>query len=340
MPMKRTRLASAFVLVILAMTIILPVVGTRAAPLHSNPGTSGLVAWWSMDETGGTRYDSHSTNHLTDNNTVGFTMGVQGNAAYFVPANSEYLSVADTPGVSTGNIDFTLVAHVYLNSTASAFTVLDKSDNVPSTNIEYRITHNPSTGFRFRVGTGIVDSGAISPNTWYTVIAWHDSVNDTLNIQLNDEAVNTVSYSGGASDTAYPLTIAAYADGTSVLDGRIDELALYKRVLTPSERYWLHNDGNGRTYSEVLPTATPTNTATHTPTDTPTNTATHTPTDTPTITPTVPTSTPATPAWTLVPEITYGDYAVTLSFAGLCLVVILIALTALGLYVGQRKGKR
>ncbi|MBU0513002.1 MAG: hypothetical protein KJ638_15045, partial [Chloroflexi bacterium] len=43
----------------------------------------GLVAWWSLDETSGTRYDSHGGNHLSDNNTVGYSTGKQGNSANF-----------------------------------------------------------------------------------------------------------------------------------------------------------------------------------------------------------------------------------------------------------------
>ena len=52
---------------------------------------------------------------------------------------------------------------------------------------------------------------------------------------------------------------------------------IYKRVLTDGERAWLYNDGNGRSYTELLPptptyTKTPTPTLTFTSTPSPTNT--------------------------------------------------------------------
>ncbi|MBN2115754.1 MAG: hypothetical protein JW730_04245 [Anaerolineales bacterium] len=220
----------------------------------TNPGTTGLISWWTLDETSGTRNDSHGTNDLTDTNAVGYAPGVKGNAASFVPANQERLTVPDNPDISTGDIDFTLVAHVYLNNAANAYNLVDKSGTAAA--YDYRLAYNPATGFRLRVGTATyVDSGPVSANTWHTVIAWHDSVNDTLNIQVNDGTVNTVSYSGGAADTDYPLVLGAAADGTYTLDGRLDEVALYKRVLTAAERTWLYDGGSSRTYAEVSTSA-------------------------------------------------------------------------------------
>ncbi|MGE5462503.1 MAG: LamG-like jellyroll fold domain-containing protein, partial [Syntrophothermus sp.] len=62
------------------------------------------------------------------------------------------------------------------------------------------------------------------------MVAWHDAVTNTLNIQVNDGAAATVAYSSGAMDTTYPLTIGAHADGAGTWDGLIDEVFLYKRV--------------------------------------------------------------------------------------------------------------
>ena len=59
------------------------------------PTSDDLVSYWSCDETSGSRVDSHGTNDLTDNNTVGYVEGVIGNACYFNGANSEYLSIND-----------------------------------------------------------------------------------------------------------------------------------------------------------------------------------------------------------------------------------------------------
>ena len=60
-----------------------------------------LVSWWSLDETIGTRDDSHGSNNLVDHNTVGYTTGKQGNASAFTAANSEYLDIADNADLSS-----------------------------------------------------------------------------------------------------------------------------------------------------------------------------------------------------------------------------------------------
>jgi uncharacterized repeat protein (TIGR01451 family) len=220
----------------------------------TSPGTTNLAAWWGMDETSGTRSDSFGTSHLTDNNTVGATAGLRGNAASFVSANSEYLSRADGAAISTGNIDFTLIANVYLNSTSGVQIIANKG--LVNTNSRDYALYSNGTSFGFMVGNGTVGGSVssapvITPGQWYTVVAWHDSVNNTLNIQVNNGPVSTANYSSGAIDSTYPLTIGAHNGGYSPFDGRIDDVALYKRVLTASERLWMYNNGKGRTYADL-----------------------------------------------------------------------------------------
>lgn len=233
----------------------------RGAPPPSdpaNPGKTGLVSWWSMNETSGTRYDSYGSNHLTSNNNAGYAAGLKGNAARFAPASAQYLSRTDNASISTGDIDFTLAAHVYLNSASNIMVIANKG--LQSSSIrDYVLFYNSSNAkFTFSVGNGTASGSVSSQQTvttgqWYTIMAWHDAVNNTLNIQVNNGTVSTVSYASGAMDTTYPLTIGAHADGGAAFDGRIDEVALYKRVLNPAERAWLHNNGLARAYADLTP---------------------------------------------------------------------------------------
>ena len=97
---------------------------------------------------------------------------------------------------------------------------------------------------------------------WHQVIAWHDSVANTLNIHVDHGAVSSLSYSGGASDTTYPMTIGAHSDGSAPFSGLIDEVVLYKRLLTPEQRAWFYNNGQGRTIYPELISAMPNTTNT------------------------------------------------------------------------------
>jgi hypothetical protein len=315
----------------------LPMSG-NAAPLYTNPGTTGLVSWWSLDETSGTRNDSHGSNHLTDNNTVGYTAGVRDNAAYFIAANNEHLSINDNASVSTGDINFTVCYWVYMNTKAGTMVYKHASS---STREYYTQYESVSDRYRFCYSSNGTSFSTISadnfgsPGTgeWHYVCAWHDATNNQVGIQVNNGTANTSSYSSGVFDSTSPLMIGLG------LNGYLDEIAFYKRTLSSAEREWLYNAGSGREYCEVAGTcATPTPTASNTPTPTPTNTpitpsntptftftpsntpthtatftATHTQVNTETFTPTpseTPTETPtptetATPTATFTPTITY-----------------------------------
>ena len=100
-------------------------------------------------------------------------------------------------------------------------------------------------------GAAYMDSGAVTANTWHTVFAWQDAVNNTINIQVDTGTVHTLAFSTSTADSTNPLSIGAYPNGSSETDGRLDEVALYRRVLTPEERIWLYNSGLGRNYAGV-----------------------------------------------------------------------------------------
>ena len=64
-----------------------------------------LVSYWKLEESSGNaRIDSHGSNDLTDNNTVGQATGKIGEGADFESGNSEYLNI--TNAAQTG-LDFT-----------------------------------------------------------------------------------------------------------------------------------------------------------------------------------------------------------------------------------------
>lgn len=233
--------------------------GVTVTPRNKNEDNNllnGLISYWELNEVSGTRYDSHGSNDLTDNNTVTSAGGKIGNAASFVATNSEYLSVASNSSLQTGDIDFTLCAWVYLASTGGQRPIMGKWDGFSPT-VEYLLFgFEPSDIFTFIVrdssdttNTNIQAStfGAPSTSTWYFVVAWHDSVANTLNIQVNNGTVDSSSYSSGVKSGTQAFWMGRNA--ANYMDGRIDGAGMWKRVLTSSERADLYNKGNGRPYS-------------------------------------------------------------------------------------------
>ena len=86
----------------------------------------------------------------------------------------------------------------------------------------------------------------MSTGASYFVVGWHDSVNNTLNIQVNNGTVNSLAWTAGVLNGSADFAIGARRDTAPLyFDGRIDAVGLWKRVLTSGERTSLYNSGTG-----------------------------------------------------------------------------------------------
>ena len=290
------RLSVAIVAVVLGMAIVAMLGIIWTSPVGTvNAGDGGnlktdLIAWWDLDEESGIRYDDHSTNNLTDNNTVLYDTGVVGNAALYDAGNSEYLSIADNAALSAGSSDYTIAAWAWFDDFLSYQMVAAKWEYDPAV-AEWRIYYNNLSSkleFWWRQDASTqhkIDwQGTIYTDTWYFIVAWRNAVSETTNITVDDGTIRTKTSVTAGQDTDTPFQLGR--SGSSYYSGREDSVAIWKRVLTEAERTWLYNSGNGRQYSDIPSGATDTPTPTYTPTPTPTATFTPTPTYTPTPTPT------------------------------------------------------
>lgn len=274
-----------------------------SAVVTAKPNTAlsdGLIAYWKLDESGGTRYDSVGTNHLTDNNTVGNASGKINFSAFFVKANNEFLSISDNENLSTGDIDFSYSAWFSTTNSSTTQYILGKGDTSDISNYEFVIYIYQNEVYFQINGSGTYDQvkASILSNAWYHIVAWNDATNNQIGIKLNNSSLVTKTVSISLSDTTSPFFIGDFAHDISSYqyDGSIDEVGFWKKVLTSEEISTIYNSGSGCAYEYLnsncaAPTATPTATSTATagPTSTPTNTPTPVPTSTPTP---VPTSTP------------------------------------------------
>jgi RHS repeat-associated protein/uncharacterized repeat protein (TIGR01451 family) len=219
-----------------------------------NPGVSptGLVSWWSLDETGGVREDSHGTNDLTDNNTVGSTAGKQSNAANFVAANSESLSIPDNPSLSLNGTNFTIAGWVKFSTLGTAQSFISKL----GPGAEYQVYKSVNDKIVLMVfsssgtSTAVASTETVTANTWYFVVAQYDGT--SLKLSLNAGNFASIPHSSGVADGTNLFRLGAHGSG-AYTNGMLDEVAVYKRILTQSEITWLYNNGNGRSYSEINP---------------------------------------------------------------------------------------
>lgn len=369
--MTKKRLYLLPVLLLFAMSIILPVI---ASPLEAvdDEYTKSLLHFDGADASTTFTDESGKTWTASGNAQLDTDQYKFGSASLLLDGTGDNIYVPDSDDFYLDANSWTIDLWVRFNSLPSnSNSVFLYSQHSDANNHFYFKFYNTAGTYLYEVrnrenGSNTVNFQKVtsfSPNTWYHVALVRNG--STWYIFQDGTLVGTTTTDADAiGDFTEGIHVGGntFFGSTQGLNGWIDEFRLTNGIAR-----WTSNFTPPSSQYEPTPTVTPSSTYTATITDTPTqtytptitdtptitptitntplgptatHTATSTATDTPTITPTVPTGTPVTPAWTLVPEITYGDYAVTLSFAGLCLVVILIALTALGLYVGQRKGKR
>lgn len=217
-----------------------------------------LVSYWPLNEASGDAIDAHGSNTLTDTNTVGSAAGKVGNARDFESGSTQYFNIADNADVSTGDIDFTFALWVNLESKGDYRIFIGKDE---SGQREYLTFYDlASDRFSFSVFTPTqVDVlantlGSPSTATWYFIVCWHDATANTVNIQVNNGTADSTATGGAlsASGTA-PFRIGARSTAGSLLpmDGLIDEVGFWKRVLTAPEKTFLYNSGSGRSYSDI-----------------------------------------------------------------------------------------
>jgi len=218
------------------------------------PSYDYLEAWWSLDELSGNALDAFGANNLTETGgTIESEEGVVNGARKIALADTEYFSIADNPALSMGDIDFTIGGLVNLASLATEMGIIGKY-NYSTSNREYLLEYSTATSrFVFIVssdGTATAtvvanNFGAPSDSVWHFVLCWHDSVNNTINIQVNNGLVDSVAHSAGVLNGASALNLGAF-NGGFFLDGSMDETLVAKQVFTAEERTWLYNNSKGR----------------------------------------------------------------------------------------------
>jgi len=231
--------------------------------------SDSLISYWKLDEASGNALDSHSTNDLTDNNTVGSAAGKINNARDFENSANEYFSHVSNAALQTGNIDFTFTGWINAESFPTiASIILMKRETLLgggdlNGNLEYQVVLATTAGNTFLViSTGNGSGGSddkfsttvLSLSTWYFFCAWHDTGTGKIYIQVNNgtpEEATTITTPATAS---FDFQLNMRNDGVGGnfgYDGLIDEIGFWKRVLTSDERTDLYNGGSGRSYEYI-----------------------------------------------------------------------------------------
>ncbi len=218
------------------------------------------VLFGNFDEASGNRADSIGSNTFIDNATVTSTTGLQGLAAQFTAANSEYFSIADNATVSAGAGSLAIHCHVQFDTLANmgiagqfgpagqyAYLLYLDHGGSPADRLHFYVSVDGTA----LVEVGALTFGAVTTGVWYDVCAWFDVTAGTISICINNGTVDSTSFTGPIFDSTASFYVGRWSSG-EYMDGRIDLLGLWKAgsgpPLSSDDRTALYAAGAGVAY--------------------------------------------------------------------------------------------
>lgn len=213
-----------------------------------------LVSWWAAEANAG---DDLRRNPGVLQGKIGFAPG-KVNSAFSVPSpwssgyfEAGYFEVPDSPSLNPLS-SFTLEAWIYDMSSSWRATLIEKG-------VQYRLGLAPSNLGRPVLATSIeTDRGSFSltgtnclrRESWTHIAVTYDGSSLVLYVDGNIDGATQAT--GSVVSTSSPIIIGNR--GESGFVGRIDEITLYSRALSPAEILEIYRAGsNGKCPVEVPP---------------------------------------------------------------------------------------
>lgn len=226
-----------------------------------------LVAHWDLSEASGQRNDSHvNALHLTDNNTVGSSTGVDGvsTCASFDHTASEYLSRADNVLLDPEDQHFTVNFWVRRTNGSSNYPGYVCKGNSGTSAGGWNITPNSPTlnsqicyaGARLANNSNralITPAATENASTWYMYTFSHDPDANLIRLYRDGSSLGTAAITGGVYNTTEALHIGRLS--TVYLTGKIQSVSIWKgagALTVLSHLSWLYNSGSAaRLYADL-----------------------------------------------------------------------------------------
>jgi len=222
--------------------------------------TDNLISFFEF-ESGAILVDAvGAANNLTDVNTVTSVTGKVGNGSHFVSSSSQTLKHASNTSLQMGDIDFSIALWIKIVSAGGGVQQCFVSKwNGATDNREYMVEINDTTVAKaeFRVSNNgvavktAVTTASISSGTYGFVVAYHDSVNNLIGVSLNGAAAQTASHTTGVLAGSAEFRVGSLGTDAAFLNGDLDQVGIWKRVLSSAEITTLYNSGNGLSYAAM-----------------------------------------------------------------------------------------
>lgn len=206
----------------------------------------GLVAYWPLDETSGTRYDVRGTNHLSPWNAPGYADGKIDRAVVCDAAKALYHASNDQ--LSLGDVPHTLSLWIYMTSKPAYYQGIVAKYLVGGTH-EFLLYYDYVTDrllWRPASGCEVFSNALGSPslNTWYHLACWYDPDAEEAGMRINDSYEDTEPVGTAAITGSSDFEVGSFdmRNNPNIgFRGRIDELYLWKRLLASDEKTLMYN---------------------------------------------------------------------------------------------------
>lgn len=228
----------------------------------TNPGTSGLTAWWSMDELDDTsaRVDKtgFSGNLSVQGDPTPADLAKYGVSTNLVSTHGDYLTGGTGGNFAMGNFHMTCGTWFRPHSISGSQRIMGKWTSTGKEWLLWYDSGSKNIYFGIFDGTsnrlvGCTAGGQLAANNWYFCVGYHDSVNNLVGVGVNDNWNTASAGTAGINTGTTTFTVGCDPDGsTDQMNGIVDEMFIYRqRLLTSAERTWLYNDGFGKSYYDV-----------------------------------------------------------------------------------------
>ena len=219
--------------------------------------TTNLISYYKMDEASGTRIDSVAGYDLivaaADPNS---TTGIRNQASLF---DGDDLLIRNSSPFGMAGSSFAISFWLYLTQTSGTQWIISFGPNQSNYDGQYDFFMDTST---LKMAVRLADTsqtiiqassfGALSAGNWYNIVGWCSNathVGLSVNLSANSSSIssaisgwNSMTYAVGALGTGGSPVIYR-------LNARLDEMGIWNRVLTATERAGLYAGGSGNTYT-------------------------------------------------------------------------------------------
>jgi len=216
--------------------------------------STGLVHYWRMDETSGTRYDAHGNGGdvVEAGGSTPSAAGKIGNSLDIVGNTTTYLY--NNSGICGNSDTFSFCCWVRLDAavTTPYRGIFSRYQQVAISVSWYRVYMVVFTS----AGTLSVtepNPPGISTGVWSFYAFTRNHVTGNTYIYKNDLGVrdSDLGHPGTLHASAYDFEFGRYGTGNNGIDGRVDQVGYWNRELSASEVLELYNSGDGLSYGAI-----------------------------------------------------------------------------------------